>query len=314
MKINKYNEIDAIEIKEIVKNLIYSPGVFVLYGKPKCGKSHFALQLAVEINNRFGILFDQEKFLKEKKSLFVSTELTSNELKLRLDKYYNDYNNHNNINILLAEYQGHETIKEQIINIIQEYNINFVVIDMIIDTIIQVDINKANEVNNIIQQYKNIANTYNCSFLFIMHSNENNNNALAHSQAFRRKSDGYMYFEQIESDKFTLTTNMRNIKSTIFTFNRNDNLLYSIHNKVIQNTTRELNEIIKFVSSQKNREYKGSNQDILNACNISNINSTQLGLMINRHIDTLRELGLTINVNGKNKNRKIWKYKEPNNI
>lgn len=312
MEIKNVKDVETMKINEIIENLIYSPGVFILYGKPKEGKSHFALQLAVEVSNNLGILFSKEKILDKKKSLYISTELACGELKARLEKYYNDLdvNVYDNNNMFLSEYQGNERIEEQIINVIEDHNIQFIVIDMIVDTITSVDINKANEVNNVICQFKNIAKQYNCCFLFVMHANENNNNALSHSQAFRRKPDGVMYLERVTSNKFTLDTRMRNIESKKITFIQN-NLRYTIHNKIILNTNKELNEIINFVSSQKDKEFQGSNQDIINKCNIKTINSVQLGFLIKNNIDILNDLGLTITELGKNKSRKLWTYKEP---
>ncbi len=307
MQIKNINDVDEINIKEIVKDFIYSPGVFILYGKPKFGKSHFALQLGVEVSNHLGNLFKKEYIADKRKVLYISTELKSGHLKSRLKKYYNTTDFIKNFLIL-------DEISENIIADIEEYikenELGFIIIDMFIDTL-KINIDKASEVNHTIELYQDMAYKYNCCFLLVMHSNENNNNQLSHSQAFRRKTDGYMYFEGITEHNFTIDCSMRSIKSCKYTFNRNSNLLYSIKDELLTNIPVELNEIIKFVSSQKDQEFKGSNQEIINKCNIRNINSIQLGMLIKNNINTLNTLGLNIIINGNNKSRKIWKYEDP---
>ena len=152
-----------------------SNGLYCLVAEPKVGKSFLALQIANSLtNNKEFLWFKVNPTLV----LYISTELSSLQLKERLNK--TSYEFSTNSFFFLEKDSNHrlcltDDLQLELKEFSETYNGKFVIVDIMcgIDYGYELDINNYSDVmKRMFDKYRELSKKYNLTFLLVHHLNK----------------------------------------------------------------------------------------------------------------------------------------------
>lgn len=289
-------QINQVKKKDnIIDEIMKSNGLYCLVARPKVGKSLLALQIADSLANN-------KQFLGFKTNpspvLYISTELSENQLKERIDK--TNYKFNTNTLFFIEKDENHSlNIRDDLLIDLNDfskiYNGKFVIIDMMsgIDYTSNYDINSYKDIAEIIiPKYKELIKKYNLTFLLIHHLNKNGT-ALG-STAIEGFVDGTLYLKDSGSNSYTLSIINRDFKSKELNLTLNNNLTFEVVNE--DNTEIDYNISLFLRHVIKNKECIFTPSKIVADLNMQ-ITPTRFGRLLNENINKLRQEGIYIEQN-----------------
>ena len=289
-------EIKQVKEKEIlVDNMIKSPGLYCLLAKAKVGKSLLALQLADALSNNKQFL---ENNVIPYPVLYVSTEVSSNQLVDRINKMnitFNDKNfffverelNSSNINLMDLEIDIQDFARNK--------NGKLIILDMLygINLGVAYDINSYQDMGQkALPKLRSLCDKYDLTILFVHHLNKQG--LSLGSTAIDTSVDGKFVLIQdnIIKDKFTLYIESRDFESKEISLTRNKNLVFEL-NKEDYRDDLDYNLIILLNHSIINKEYKTTSAELTAKLQLK-ITPTKFTRLIKNNIVNLQKQGLHI--------------------
>lgn len=286
-------QINKVKKKDnIIDGIMKSNGLYCLVARPKVGKSLLALQIADSLaNNKQFLGFN----INPSPVLYISTELSENQLKERIDK--TNYKFSKNSLFFIEKDEDHSlSIRDDLLldirDFSEKYKGKFVIIDMLcgIDYMSYYDINSYKDIAEIIiPKYKDLIKKYNLTFLLIHHLNKNGT-ALG-STAIEGFVDGILYLKDSGFNSYTLSIINRDFESKELNLKLNNNLTFEIVNE--DNSEIDYNMSLFLRHVIKNKECIFTPSKIVADLNMQ-ITPTKFGRLLNDNLEKLKQEGIYI--------------------
>lgn len=289
-------DIKQFEKKDnIINGIMKSNGLYCLVAEPKAGKSFLALQLAYSLaNNKQFLGFD----VNSTPVLYISTELTENQLSERLDITKYTFNSNNFF--FLEKDENHKLcIRDDLLlelrDFSEECHGRFVIIDIMcgIDYGYELDINNYNDVlKNMFSKYRDLANKYNLTFLLIHHLNKEGKTL--GSIGIDGNMNGILTLIDNKDKTYTLKIINRDFESITLDLIKNDNLVFEVIDEDTKELDCNLNIFMKYVIKKK--EITFTPAEIVAELNLF-ITPSRFGRLLNSNIKRLEQEGIFVKQN-----------------
>ena len=301
-----------IDIKKdnIIDGIMKSNGLYCLVAEPKVGKSFLALQLANSLTNN-------KEFLRFKVNptpvLYISTELSSLQLKERLD--ITSYEFSPKSFFFLERDEEHKLcLRDDLLLDIRKfatkYNGKLVIIDIMcgIDYGYDLDINNYNDVmKNMFDKYRELSKKYNLTFLLVHHLNKEGKTL--GNTGMDGNMNGILTLINNKDNTYTLKIINRDFEEQNLNLIKNDKLIFEIMNEDNTELDFNLSAFMRYVIKKK--EVIFTLAEIVAELNLL-ITPSRFGRLLNSNIKRLEQEGIYIELNrtATSRNYKV-KFIEP---
>lgn len=253
-----------IDIKKdnIIEGIMKSNGLYCLVAEPKVDKSFLALQIANSLTNN-------KEFLGFKVNptpvLYISTELSSLQLKERLNK--TSYEFSPNSFFFLEKDSNHrlcltDDLQLELKEFSETYNGKFVIVDIMcgIDYSYELDINNYSDVmKRMFDKYRELAKKYNLTFLLIHHLNKEGKTL--GSTGIDGNMNGILTLINNKDNTYTLKIINRDFEEQNLNLIRNDKLEFEIINEDNTELDFNLSVFMRYVIKKKEVIFTSSRND-----------------------------------------------------
>lgn len=253
-----------IDIKKdnIIEGIMKSNGLYCLVAEPKVDKSFLALQIANSLTNN-------KEFLGFKVNptpvLYISTELSSLQLKERLNK--TSYEFSPNSFFFLEKDSNHrlcltDDLQLELKEFSETYNGKFVIVDIMcgIDYSYELDINNYSDVmKRMFDKYRELAKKYNLTFLLIHHLNKEGKTL--GSTGIDGNMNGILTLINNKDNTYTLKIINRDFEEQNLNLIRNDKLEFEIINEDNTELDFNLSVFMRYVIKKKEVIFTPSRND-----------------------------------------------------
>lgn len=285
----------TIKKDNIIDGIMKSNGLYCLVAEPKVGKSFLALQIANSlVNNKQFLGFNTNPT----SVLYVSTEISEFQLKERLE--ITGYKFKPNSFFFVQKDDKHRLcIRDDLLLDLKEfsetYNGRFVIIDIMcgIDYGYQTDINSYSDVmKNMFDKYRDLAKTYNLTFLLIHHLNKEGKTL--GSTGIDGNMNGILTLINNKDNTYTLKIINRDFEEQNLNLIRNDKLEFEIINE--DNTELDFNLSVFMRYVIKRKEVVFTPAEMIAELNLL-ITPSRFGRLLNSNIKRLEKEGIYVELN-----------------
>lgn len=287
-------------IENLVENML-PPGVSILAGKPKVGKTTFLLQLASAVSSK------DSYFLGNKcsftKVMYFSNETNKKRVQEILKNLDYSYENlfitfSNNVTITEIE----ETICT---NRMKRKKENLLII---LDTLQYIKYNKTIEFNDyqstyeMMQQYLKISQKYNCSFILVHHTNKDTKKGqifdnINGSVGIQGSAEHLMILDQDDefSKDFQLHLMGRYILRQDINLQKDKNGCFEIQttDKTLNCDNPDILTLINYVAKQEDKTITGTSNEICSNANLKTISANWLYKKLVEYQEFLKQCSIT---------------------
>lgn len=304
-----------IDIKKdnIIDGIMKSNGLYCLVAEPKVGKSFLELQLANSLTNN-------KEFLGFKVNptpiLYISTELSSLQLKERLD--ITGYEFSPNWFFFLERDEEHKLcLRDDLLLDIKEfatkYNGKLVIIDIMcgIDYGYELDINNYSDVmKRMFDKYRELSKKYNLTFLLVHHLNKEGKTL--GSIGIDGNMNGILTLINNKDNTYTLKIVNRDFEEQNINLIKNDKLIFEVISEDNNELDFNLSIFMRYVIKKK--EIVFTPAEMVAELNLL-ITPSRFGRLLNSNIKRLEQEGIFIELNrtATSRNYKA-KFIEPFNL
>ena len=279
----------------IINGKMKSNGLYCLVAKPKVGKSFLALQLADSVANNKQFLGQD---VNASPVLYVSTELSKNQLKERLELTDYDFND-SNFFFLQKDLKNSLSIKEDLLLSIKEFseekNGKLVIIDMMlgIDYGFQCDINNYTEVySTLFNTYRNLIEKYNVTFLLIHHLNKQG--TTLGSTGIDGSVDGIFTLTSTSNSKYLLEISSRDYSNKIYNLEKSNNMVFNESKEYNNEIDYNISLFLRYVIKKQQILFTPS--QIVADLNLA-ITPTKFGMLLSEYKQILEQEGIYVEYN-----------------
>ena len=245
-----------IKNKENLIENILTNGVTIFAGSPKIGKTFFLLQMASALSSKNSYFLGNKCLFT--KVLYFSNETSKIEIKSRLDKLtafdnlYLNFNRNLGINdIELEIFNNKKTKNERLLLIIDTLqNINYAQ---------NFDNNNYKDMYKLINQYMQLSEKHNCSFILVHHLNKSKDpnifNSINGSVAMTGSAENLMILTKDDDNEYQLLIESRYMASNTFNLTRKENGFFDCKNseKLLVSNNIDINTLTNFIALQKEK-------------------------------------------------------------
>lgn len=277
----------TIKKDNIIDGIMKSNGLYCLVAEPKVGKSFLALQIANSlVNNKQFLGFNTNPT----SVLYVSTEISEFQLKERLEITGYKFKP-NSFFFVQKDDQHRLCIRDDLLLYLKKfsetYNGRFVIIDIMcgIDYGYQTDVNSYNDVmKNMFDKYRDLAKTYNLTFLLIHHLNKEGKTL--GSTGIDGNMNGILTLINNKDNTYTLKIINRDFEGQNLNLIRNNKLEFEIINE--DNTELDLNLSIFMRYVIKKKEVIFTPAEMIAELNLL-ITPSRFGRLLNSNVKRLEK-------------------------
>ena len=297
-----------IKNKENLIENILTNGVTIFAGSPKIGKTFFLLQMASALSSKNSYFLGNKCLFT--KVLYFSNETSKIEIKSRLDKLtgfdnlYLNFNRNLGINdIELEIFNNKKTKNERLLLIIDTLqNINYAQ---------NFDNNNYKDMYKLINQYMQLSEKHNCSFILVHHLNKSKDpnifNSINGSVAMTGSAENLMILTKDDDNEYQLLIESRYMASNTFNLTRKENGFFDCKNseKLLVSNNIDINTLTNFIALQKEKFIEASASEICAKAHLKFITSNILYKELQKNEEFLKQCHITFSYKKSNGSRKI---------
>lgn len=286
---------NCIKKDNIINKIMKSEGLYCLVAEPKVGKSFLALQIANSlVNNKQFLGFD----VNPTPVLYVSTEISDNQLKERLE--LTGYTFNPNTFFFVQKDSEHKLcLRDDLLLDLKEfsevYKGRFVIIDIMcgIDYGYDFDINNYSDVmKNIFDKYRELASKYHLTFLLIHHLNKEGKTL--GSTGIDGNMNGILTLINNKDNTYTLKIANRDFEELTLNLNKNDKLEFEIIDEDNTELDYNLSVFMRYVIKKK--EIVFTPAEMVAELNLL-ITPSRFGRLLNSSVKRLEQEGIFVELN-----------------
>jgi predicted ATP-dependent serine protease len=226
--------------------------------------------------------------------LYISTELSENQLKERIE--ITNYSFNNSLYFVEKDSNHSLSLRDDLLLDIKDFSEEiggkFVIVDMLcgIDYGNYYDINDYKSMTEVVfSRYRDLIKKYNLTFLLIHHTNKSGNSL--GSTAIEGCVDGTFYLKDNNFGSFTFTTSSRDFESIELNLKLNNNLSFEITQEDNSELDYNISLFLRYVMEQN--EIKFTSADMVKKLKLL-ITPTKFGMLLNKNINLLKQEGVTV--------------------